>query len=255
MAAPLFPTTHATFLTLLGEEISRLVHGPEPDAEGAQAARRTLRNHLMARYREPLRVLLRAHAPSLAPDADEVVHGFLVRELAADDDSVERFLARQKASGMRLRRWMANALLFHARGVLRDRMRESGRRVADAGAMLDERPSLAPSADEAFERAWAQSIVREACARVEESLQSSTRGRNALAWSVFRRHALDGAAYATLAPEFGLREQQLADLVRGVSRRVRDEIARTLAAEGVPGPEVAAEIERLVARIASGEAP
>ena len=132
MPAPLFPTTHATFLTLLGEEISRLAHGPEPDAKGAEAARRTRRDRLVARHREPLRVLLRAHAPTLAPDADEVVHGFLVREPAAHDDPAERFLTRQKASGMRLRRWRANALAVprarRAARPIRAKVARGGRR-------------------------------------------------------------------------------------------------------------------------------
>lgn len=255
MSTSLFPTTHGTFLAEIREEISRLSpderaatpHAADAREKAREEARRALRTHLLERYHRPLAVLLRAHAPALADEAEDIVHGFLAEALGRTSDAPERFVARFEASGMRLRRWMANGLLFHARGVLRDRQRERLRFAARELDELDAR--LAPAADEAFERAWAQSIVREACARVEEALRESSRGRTDIAWRVFWRHAIEGRAYAELAGEFGLSPQALADLVRGVSRRVRAEIERTLLDEGVPGPEIAAEVARLAARL------
>lgn len=228
-----FPTTHATW-------IDDALRCGDSDA---------LRAHFLSAYREPLVSLLRACGPPLARDAEEVVHAFLLRAFGDSAGSAADYAARARASGMRMRRFIANGLLFHARGVLRDRRRMEAR--IDA-AEIESRPAsaaLTPAADEAFERAWARSVVREACLRVERALQQSTRGRNDIAWQVFQRHALDGRRYADLKHEFGLSEQQMADLVRSVSTRLRTEIQRTLALEGIPAPELDQELDRLLRRL------
>lgn len=225
-----FPTTQATW-------IDDAVHCGDSEA---------LRAHFLSSYREPLLALLRAHAPALAHDAEEIVHAFLLRVFGDSASAATDYAARARASGMRMRRFIANGLLFHARGVLRDRRRMENRFEALEVDWIADYPTLAPAADEAFERAWAQSLVREACKRVEQALQESTRGRSNLAWHVFRRHALDGRRYGDLVEELGLSEQQMADLVRGVSQRLRAEIQSALALEGIPGPEIADELDRLL---------
>lgn len=230
-----FPTTHATWID---DAIESQRHG-------------ALRDYFLTRYREPLLALLRVHAPALTHDAEEIVHAFLFRAFGSSPKAAAEYAAQARASGMRMRRYVANGMLFHARGVLRDRTRMDGRitRLPD----LEEFPqsALSMAADEAFERAWAQSIVREACLRVESALQASTRGRMNIAWELFRRHALDGRRYSELVEEFRLDEQQMADLVRSVVRRLRDEIERTLELEGVPTPEISSEIDRLLERLGS----
>lgn len=227
-----FPTTQSTWI----------------DSAIAEDRAGELRDHFLTRYREPLLILLRVHAPGLARDAEEIVHSFLFRAFGCAPDAAAEYAARARASGMRMRRYIANGLLFHARGVVRDRARAGNRAEAPPEELLDRTP-LAPAADEAFERAWAQSIVRDACIRVEAALQASSRGRSNIAWELFRRHALDGRRYAELVGEFGLEEQQMADLVRGVVRRLRTEIEQTLALEGVPAPEIASEVSFLLDRL------
>lgn len=240
MKADIFPkVSRSTFPSTQGTWI---------DAAIADERAGELRDHFLTHYREPLLILLRVHAPGLARDAEEIVHSFLFRAFGRTPGAAAEYAARARASGMRMRRYIANGLLFHARGVVRDRARAGNRAEAPPEELLDRTP-LAPAADEAFERAWAQSIVRDACIRVEAALQASTRGRSNIAWELFRRHALDGRRYAELVGEFGLEEQQMADLVRGVVRRLRAEIEQTLALEGVPAPEIASELSALLDRL------
>lgn len=222
-----FPTTHATW-------IDRAIAHERLDE---------LRNYFLTSYTEPLVVLLRSHASSLAPDAEEIVHAFLVRTFGDTPQSVGEFAQRARASGMSMRRYVANALLFYTRGVMRDRARNSARMASPS---IEHIADVSVTAEIAFERAWAQSIVQDACGRVESTLLASTRGRTNIAWEVFRRHVIDGRRYGDLVEEFGLNPQQMADLVRDVARRLRFEIEQTLALEGVPRPEVASEVERLM---------
>lgn len=210
---------------------------------------RELRDHFLGTYREPLLALIRLHAPGLSHDAEEIVHSFLIRTFGSSPDAAVRFAARARLSGFRLRRYIANGLLFHTRGIMRDRHRGATRTAPLPPDAFDTQMALTPAADEAFERAWAQSVVRDACTRVESLLQGSGRGRSDVAWDVFRRHTIDGRRYSDLTAEFGLEEQQMADLVRRVVRLLRREITNTLELEGIPAPQVEAELERLLARL------
>jgi hypothetical protein len=97
--------------------------------------------------------------------------------------------------------------------------------------------------DELFERAWAQAILDEACAQVEAALVAEGRDR---AWRVFRVHSIDGRPYSELEGEFALSRQQMADLVRGVTARLRTRVRELLDEEGLPIDEGVDEIVRLL---------
>jgi hypothetical protein len=94
----------------------------------------------------------------------------------------------------------------------------------------------------AFERAWARAILAEACAQVEQALVAEGRDR---AWEIFRRHSLDGLPYGELVEnfrregndEYGLTRQQMAELVRGVTTRLRARVRELLEEEGRFGGE------------------
>ena len=66
------------------------------------------------------------------------------------------------------------------------------------------------------------------------------------AWRVFRVHSIDGRAYSELEEEFGLSRQQMADLVRGVTAKLRTRLRELLDEEGLPGDEGVDEIVRLL---------
>jgi DNA-directed RNA polymerase specialized sigma24 family protein len=218
-----FPTTHATFLTVC------------LDTATAQSLS-DARNHLMVRYRAPLVVYAAQSRFATVDEPDELVHGFFAEKVAD-----ARFLADWRASGLPLRRWMLNGLVFHARGVLRDRARENAR---TDGAPPEALLSNTPDAERAFERAWALALVEAACRTAHTALAADGRAR---AYDCFHRHFFDGVSYAQLAVECGLSESAVASEVRLAMRRVRAEAESMLRDEVGTADEraIAAELARV----------
>lgn len=223
-----FPTTQLTeLLTVLREQPGHAAHA-------------RLAETVMRRYAEPLAAYARGSTLREIAEPVELVNGFFAASLA-DPAYFERYLA----SGTRLRRWLMNGLLLHARGVARDRARAARRE----GTALEAAPheSLRAAGDShaetVFDRAWALALLSEACASVESGLLAEGRDR---AWTVFRRHAIDGRSYIDLEQELGLGRQQMADLVRGVTKRLRARMLELLEDEGGDAAEELREVLRLV---------
>ena len=196
-----------------------------------------LRARIMSRYAEPLAIYAAGSSLREIAEPRDLVHGFFASGLSRAD-----FFRRYLASGMRLRRWLMNGLLLHARSVARDRARQ----VRREGTPLDAAITIADgnsSAEDAYHRAWALALLSEACASVEASLVAEGRDR---AWTAFRRHALDGRSYLDLETELGLGRQQMADLVRSVTKRLRARVVELLEDEGGDASEDLLEVIRLV---------
>lgn len=222
--ADAFPSTALT--TLLGQ-LQR----------GDPSVHSELRARIMSRYAEPLAVYAGGSSLRAIAEPRELVNGFFAHALSRTD-----FFTRYQSSGMRLRRWLMNGLLLHARGVIRDRVRHQRREGSPLESAAD-RAAADRSAEAAYNHSWALALLSEACASVEASLVAEGRDR---AWMVFRRHALDGRSYIDLETEFGLGRQQMADLVRAVTKRLRARIAELLAHEGDDAQDGLIEIIRLV---------
>jgi hypothetical protein len=123
---------------------------------------------------------------------------------------------------------------------------ERGRAARREGAQLETAlgaKSAEPTAEAAFDRAWALAILSEACATVKGALLAEGRDR---AWTVFRRHAIDGRSYIDLEGELGIGRQQMADLVRGVTKRIRARMLELLESEGGDAAEELRDALRLV---------
>ena len=223
-----FPTTQLT--TLLGE--LRTLHGDH--------AHMRLAETIMRRYAEPLAIYARGSTLRDIAEPDELVHGYFAHALA---DAT--FLDRYLASGMRLRRWLMNGLLLHARSVIRDRSRARRREGAPLEIAPPSTITATPesNAESTFDRAWALALLSEACGSVEQALIAEGRDR---AWTVFRRHAIDGRSYVDLEQELGLGRQQMADLVRGVTRRLRARVLELLEDEGGDAADQLREVIRLL---------
>lgn len=221
-----FPTTHAT-------TILEATRSPHADALAPVAAR------IIERYAQPLEAYAQGSTLREIGEPREIVHGFLVARFGTPE-SCRAYLESWNASGLTLRRWMMNGLLLHVRGIVRDARRSREKPLDTAiGALASTEPD--PAA--AFERAWAKAILAEACAQVEQALVAEGRDR---AWRVFRLHALDGVPYRDLEGEFALSRQQMADLVRGVTARLRARVRELLDEEGRFGDDAIDEIVRLL---------
>jgi hypothetical protein len=219
-----FPTTRLT-------TVLEMARNGVPQADGE------LRARIMLRYAKPLEIYASGSSLRQIAEPSDLVHGFFVQGLARPD-----FLQRYQSSGMRLRRWLMNGLLFHARGIARDSIRQR----RHEGAPLESAAHIADhdqTAEDAYNRAWALALLSEACASIEGALLAEGRDR---AWMVFRRHALDGASYRDLESELGLGRQQMADLVRSVTKRLRVRVLELLQHEGGDASDDLLEVIRLV---------
>jgi hypothetical protein len=220
-----FPTTQATWIV----EASR----GDDSRLGELAAR------IIERYAQPLEAYAQGSTLREIAEPRDIVHAFLVAKFASPA-ATRAYLAAWNASGLSLRRWMMNGLLLHARGIVRDAQRSRERSFDGAERTV---ASNASTAEDIFERAWAQAILAEACVQVELTLAAEGRDR---AWRVFRVHSIDGRAYSELEEEFGLSRQQMADLVRGVTAKLRTRVRELLDEEGRIGDDAVDEIVRLL---------
>jgi len=220
-----FPTTQQTWI------VDRL-------AEGGHGAP-VLRESLMERYREPLLIYVRGSTLRTLGEPDELVHGFFAHFF-----SDLRNLERWAESGTRLRRWMMNGLVLHARGLRRDAARN--REIGSLGA-VGERAAEEGDALSQFEAAWARSLLSDAATAVQAELVAE--GRVA-SWEVFRRHIIDGEAYAVCCPPLGLTADDGRTATRMVSLRVRRTLRELLLQEGTPDGEIAGELRALEALLA-----
>jgi hypothetical protein len=228
-----FPTTQATWLaTLVGPEVA--------NAENSQTAEMA-RVFVMERYAGPLAVFVRGSSLARLGEPEEIVNGFLAARLSDAD-----FLRAWHRSGMRLRRWLMNGILFYGQGLARDRARVSGRSAMLPAGEWSKLEGDAATGEVDFERAWAVAVVREATARAEDELRAEGR---MVEFEIFRRHAIDGKPYAAFARELGRSEQQCAGATRLVAQRVRARLAELLLEEGVPEAELDEEIARVRAAL------
>ncbi|MCE2883577.1 MAG: hypothetical protein LW806_01565, partial [Planctomycetaceae bacterium] len=95
---------------------------------------------------------------------------------------------------------------------------------------------------------WARSLLSDAATAVQSELVAE--GRSA-AWEVFRRHIVNGEAYAVCCPPLGYTVDDGRTVTRMVSIRVRRTLRELLLQEGTPEAEIGSELaalERLLAR-------
>ena len=237
-----FPSTHATWI----DAQLTLAEDGGGASPVAQDARRALRQHIMARYHEPLRAYVRGSSLRELGDADDVIAGFF-----ADRVGLPGFLPEWRASRMPLRRWLMNGIGFYGRSMLRDRMRDRLRQAGppdrdSSRATIDESPldeiSDHRAAEHDFEEAWALEVLNAAHEQAHADLDAAGRLDE---YEVFRRHVIDGLEYAVIGADLGLTRQQCANCVRRVSDRVREALRDVLRAEGIPGSELESELARV----------
>lgn len=232
----LFPSTHATWITLQLDAIDR------GDSSDSDRAVRALRDHVMRRYYEPLSAYLSATGYRDVDAPSALVAGYFV-ERFADSANIDRW----RLSGLPLRRWLMNGLLLWVRGEIRRRRTHSTRERPLAGDILAE----TPTAEAVFEREWARGILSDACELVERALHDAGDARR---WSLFARHVLDGRTYEEIARETGVRASDARNATRMVRERIDAALARLLLDEGVPPADVRLELARIHALIGEGRA-
>jgi len=228
-----FPSTNAEWL--------------HQELDAGEERRRALRTVVMARYFEPLRIYVKGSSYRHLGESAELVSAFFVSRFARDD-----YLDAWRESRMTLRRWLINGLILSMREEVRRRRRAAKRGMQGNGDMrtgedgpvdpLELLESPEPEAEAAFERAWAASILREACEEVETICHAD--GEDSM-WLLFRRHFLDGQPYALLVDETGYEPARAAVVARTVANRVRAALKRLIVRDGIAADEVDVELQRV----------
>lgn len=228
----IFPSTHATWLHTRIESVC------DTNTATSALAARELREHLMLRYHKPLCAYVRGSSLRTLGEPEELVHEFFARALADD-----MFLVRWKARGNPLRRWMMNGLLLHARGVVRDRARNREHSGKNPSVIDSIAQSSEPSAEQAFESAWAMAMLDAACQDVQDSFAKDDRAQ---AFDIFRKHVIDGKSYPEVHAQLGVDPVRCATEVRAVTRALRDSLLERLREDGVTGESIDAEASAIL---------
>ena len=228
----LFPTTRATWLH------ERIGDAGLTEFE-ATTALREAREHVMRRYYEPLSAYLSATSYRDVDAPAALVAGFFVDRLGDD-----AYLVAWKSSGLPLRKWLVNGLLFWVRTEVRRRRRtferESSWSLPAEGARLAAAEGDGP--DAIFEREWARSIVTDACEVVQERLVAEGAADR---WQLFRRHVLEGLSYDAVARELACDAREVRNACRVVRARLEAAIVELLRAEGVRESDIEGEVARI----------
>lgn len=199
-----------------------------------EAAASEVNRHILSVYFRPLCGYAQASSLRELGEVEELVSGFLSNRLARGD-----YLRGWRATdGMLLRRWLINGLHLYAHEQRRAMSKRNGRETT-----LDRAASTPdPAGIASLDRAWALSVVREACAEIEHDLTASGQERD---WYVFRRHFIDGRPYRELFPETGVEPARAAVRSHAILVKLRSRIRASLARDGTPPDEIEHEIARL----------
>jgi DNA-directed RNA polymerase specialized sigma24 family protein len=229
-----FPTTQQTWLReCLAESTA---------SEARSRGLRDAREHVMRRYYEPLAAYLGATSYRDIDAPSALVAAFFVDRFGDDT-----YLQAWKASGLPLRRWLVNGLLFWLRTEVRRRRREE-RRLGGAHELSLVEHHAGP--DAVFEREWARSIVGDACEVVAQVLQREVESQR---WVLFCRHVLDGLSYGEVATAHGCDERDVRNACRLVRSRLEEALLELLRDEGVSEARLESEVARIRSHFVLGE--
>lgn len=201
-------------------------------AEGGPS-RGEVNRHVMTVYARPLKVYFLGSSERHLGEPDDIINGFFESRLSHDD-----FLTKWRESGMRLRRWLMNALCFYLKEV-----RRKNRRDAVASDNDDDPVSFTGDPDAEIDRTFVIELVREALRLTGECCAEDGLSAH---WDVFLRHHHQGEGYDRIAEEIGVTRARAEVMGRTATRKFRKVIRDLLAADGVPEDELDREIESLL---------
>lgn len=190
---------------------------------------------LMKSYYAPLAAYLSATSFRTLGEPRDVIAGFFASRLSRPE-----WLDAWKDSGLRLRRWLVNGLLFYCREEVRRQRRDQ------AGPPAEE--SVPASVEHEFERNYSQVTVRQSFEAARLQCESEGYARH---WDLFVRHHVDGRTYEQLSAESGLTVGQVNGMVRTAGLRFRRAIGERLLRDGAKPSELDREIGLMLDSLAN----
>ena len=201
--------------------------------EDGSAGRDVVNEHVMSVYAHPLRIYFLGSSFRSLGEAEDMVAGFFASRLER-----QGYFDQWRDSGMRLRRWLMNGFLFYLKEEIRRQKRN------DASSLSEDRPTpVTDSPDADFDRAWAQSMVRDAWIEAARTCEADGLGEH---WQLFVRHHVEGLAYKDFVTEFDVTPSQAAVMVRTATNRFKRAVRERVQIDGVPEGEVDDELRRLM---------
>jgi RNA polymerase sigma-70 factor (ECF subfamily) len=187
---------------------------------------------LLGRYIPALHAHL-VYSKGLSPDkADDVIQDFVARKILQRD-----LIARADSDLGKFRTFLLSALDRFFLNCIRDagaKKRSAGDGVEFLGERAEQLPTDA-GASEAFEIAWARSVVREAVERMRKQCDAS--GRTDV-WGVFQSRVLapilegaEPADYGELVKQFGFKSPSQASNVLMTAKRMYERVLRGVVGE------------------------
>jgi len=218
-----FPTTQRTWI---GRQLA-----------GADAGRGAALEHVMEVYAAPLAVYCRGCSLRWLGDPDDLVRGFF-----ADRLSRPAFLDRWLQSGRPLRYWLIvgfkHFLLEQARARRRERGPAEPERLEAAGS----------AADQEFDRACAQSLVRTALTAAHDACRHADQLDH---WTIFRAHFVEGMDYAQVAAQHGVDRRRAAVMARTAATKFKSALRDAIGWEAASAEEIDSEIRSLMEALES----
>ncbi len=200
--------------------------------EGA-VGRELVNSHIMSVYAHPLKIYYLGSSFRTLGEADDMVDGFFASRLQK-----QGYFDQWQESGLRLRRWLINGFIFHLKEEIRRRKRNDGSSLEEG---MDVPDTVDPG--QAFERAWALSMVQDAWREAAASCEEQGLDDH---WQLFIRHHVDGLPYRRIVDEFDVTPSQAAVMVRTATGRFKDAIRLRIILDGVHEDDVDGELQRLM---------
>ncbi len=197
--------------------------------------RRKINRHVMTVYGGPLLIYLRGHSLRWLGDPQELVDDFFADRLGRAD-----FFEKWRASGLRLRRWLMNGLNLY---LMEERRRHQQSARAGPAEPYEDPGTWGDSPERTLDRAFAQSIVKQALQGGRQTCESKGLGEH---WRIFVRHYYDGQQYDELAAGFGVEPARAAVMARTAARVFRSAIRELLAGDGAAPDQLDSEIRSLL---------
>jgi RNA polymerase sigma-70 factor (ECF subfamily) len=225
---------HAAFPSTQWSQLNEL-----RDAGSGRRAR--LLEDLVHKYWKPAYDFVRSWRNVPPDQAEDLTQQFFTTLLGRGD--LERLSPEKGSFRAFLRTALRNFLVSADRAV---RARPQLRPLTDADELLDRHPRVTP--DEAFDRAWTQTVLGDAVDRLREELRSEGRHEHV---AVFEAYCLDEdcqLTYEELGRRHGLSEEEVRGRLRETRRRMRQVLRRVVRDYLRPGEEIEGELSFILAR-------
>ena len=195
--------------------------------------RKEINRHVMEVYTEPLLVYLRGHSGRWIGEPREIIHGFLADRLDRKD-----FFTKWESSGLRLRRWLMNALNFYLMEC-----RPKGAAQARPARLTHEHPAPTAAPEDVIDRAFTKSIVRQALYRAQQDCAAHGLEQH---WHIFVCHHYHEQKYEYLARELEISPARAAVMARTATKRFRSALRELVARDGAAPEKIDREIQALL---------